>query len=33
MLIGTSSDGANHQYDLTDFTTALTKAVCPLSAT
>ena len=29
MLIGTSSDGANHQYDLTDFTTALNEGRLP----
>jgi len=29
MLIGTSSDGANHQYDLTDFFTALNKGRLP----
>src|SRR5712691_10138608 len=29
MLIGTSSDGANHQYDLTDFFTALNEGRLP----
>jgi len=29
MLIGTSNDGANHQYDLTDFFTALNEGRLP----